>query len=906
MDNATADIKRPDVDTPMLDAALFYAQAGFYVFPVSRNKVPCTSSQEYPSERPRYGATRDPVKIRNNFKKFPRANIGIETGIGFFVVEADTPEGHPNLKHGDGIPALEKLVTDNGGWPDTCMSTSPTGSRHYYFQIPPGITIRGGPLVAGVEVLGEGNYVIAPPSVRPIAKGSRELGRYRWLNEIPMAAAPSWLIDLRKVDQHQRFSSVNDDEIDIDKACAALTEMPNGENENYDNETWFRIGLAAWRGSGGDEKVWGAFDHFSRRSKKYNAKTTWRRWNAFHRLRDGDIKPATLYWYADKTVPGWRDRAVEAALASISNAKKTNGATPPNDNEPDPAVEAETVKQDTAGSKQQTPPAGLPILRIKVGEENTNTIRAQEILIDAGAEIYQRSGRLVRPIVEKTDASDGRKTMTARLRDVTADYLNLKICDVMRFEKYDARKKDWVQVRDRQVTVDVISQEGHWLFPKIIGVITTPTMRPDGSLLLNAGYDEATGLLLVAPPPLPLIPDRPTKDDALAQLQILEDLLSECAFIDGDKGVSKAVALSALITPVVRGAFPITPAHCCRAAEMGSGKSYLWDISAAIATGELMPVMSASEDDEAETEKRLTAALSSGQPLVSLDNVNGQLGGNFLCQAIERTILEIRPFHKNTETIRVEARGTSIFMTGNNISLTGDVGRRVITVTLDPRMERPELRRFTKDPVNAIKTNRGKYIAACLTICRAYVVNGRPGKSAPLLSFAGWSDTVRSALIWLGQADCVDSTKSIREEDRSRLNLLAMMTAWLDVVGAFGESSKRTITDMVKLARKTISRNDLTLLNPDLHEAFMAIAGEHNAFGEPIINEAVAFNWFRNNKNRVVKNMRFTNKANAKGGSQWWVEHVGGEAGEKQYWVERLAEQDAAEAARSDDDGAGF
>ena len=537
---------------------------------------------------------------------------------------------------------------------------------------------------------------------------------------------------------------------------------------------------------------------------------------------------------------------------------------------------------------------GLPTIHIGAGKEKTNAERAQEILIATGAEIYQRSGRLVRPIVEETDASDGRKTKTARLREVTADFLNVELNESIQFKKYDERKKEWVRVRDRHVTTDVLSQEGRWAFPKIIGVITTPTMRPDGTLLLTPGYDPVTRLLLVAPPPLPPIPERPTRNDALAALQILKGLIDECAFVDS---VSRAVALSALLTPVVRGAFPITPLHACRAAEMGSGKSYLFDIAAAIATGEYMPVMSVTENDEAENEKRLTAALSSGQPLISLDNVNGQLGGDFLCQAIERTILEIRPFGKNTETIQIEARGTSIFTTGNNLTLSGDVARRVITATLDPRIERPEMREFKKNPVETIKANRGEFIAACLIICRAYAVAGRPRAAAPLLSFKGWSDTVRSALIWLGESDPVDSTKSTRDEDPKRQKRLAVMIAWLDVVGGFNEDSGRTIAEMIRLARKTVSINDSTPLYPELADAFAAIAGRQNDFGEPTIGIGEAGNWFRTNQNVVTRNMRFAHKPSAKGASRWWVEHMAGATGERLYWAERSAELAAGQTA---------
>ena len=74
--------------------------------------------------------------------------------------------------------------------------------------------------------------------------------------------------------------------------------------------------------------------------------------------------------------------------------------------------------------------------------------------------------------------------------------------------------------------------------------------------------------------------------------------------------------------------------------------------------------------------------------------------------------------------------------------------------------------------------DRGKYIAAALTICRAYFVAGSPDKAARLASFEGWSDTVRSALIWLGKADPVKSIEASRAEDPERLELMNMMDAW--------------------------------------------------------------------------------------------------------------------------------
>lgn len=203
---------------------------------------------------------------------------------------------------------------------------------------------------------------------------------------------------------------------------------------------------------------------------------------------------------------------------------------------------------------------------------------AEAILLGSNVALYQRGGTLVRPIIEEADASRGRRTKVARLIEIKPIYLRNELDKVAVWKKFDARTKKNVQTSaPGDIALVILSQLGHWTFPTIAGVITTPTMRPDGSLLLNPGYDDATRLLLMAAPPMPAIPEHPTRDDAVASLERLEELLSEFPFVDD---VAKSVALSGLITPVVRGAFPVAPMHIARAPVAGSGKSYLWDIAA--------------------------------------------------------------------------------------------------------------------------------------------------------------------------------------------------------------------------------------------------------------------------------------------------------------------------------------
>ncbi len=70
------------------------------------------------------------------------------------------------------------------------------------------------------------------------------------------------------------------------------------------------------------------------------------------------------------------------------------------------------------------------------------------------------------------------------------------------------------------------------------------------------------------------------------------------------KSVSRSVGLSAIVSTVCRGAFPVVPMHIIDAPAAASGKSYLLSTVSRIATGQPMPVIGAGKDEE-ELEKRL-------------------------------------------------------------------------------------------------------------------------------------------------------------------------------------------------------------------------------------------------------------------------------------------------------------
>src|SRR5262249_48798506 len=115
------------------------------------------------------------------------------TGIinRIIVIETDTMAGHGI----DGAVSLAQLEAKHGLLPETRMACSPSDSLHRYFRHPgPEIKIKttASEIGTGIDVRGDGGMVIAPPSVNLDGR------RYRWLNKLPVAAMPVWLIEITR------------------------------------------------------------------------------------------------------------------------------------------------------------------------------------------------------------------------------------------------------------------------------------------------------------------------------------------------------------------------------------------------------------------------------------------------------------------------------------------------------------------------------------------------------------------------------------------------------------------------------------------------------------------------------------------------------------------------------------
>lgn len=491
---------------------------------------------------------------------------------------------------------------------------------------------------------------------------------------------------------------------------------------------------------------------------------------------------------------------------------------------------------------------GRPSILIQAGRVDLLATEAEAAIRHSNVEVYQRGRELVRPAQQEVPASKGRMTISAGMAKISHPGMIDLLSQAADWKRFDARRKREVAADPPGIVADVIlARVGQWKLPSVAGVITTPTLRPDGTILHQAGYDPVTRLYQVVDPNLipAYIPDRPTIQDARDALGILDALVDEFPFVsDADR----SVALSAMITPIVRGAVTVAPLHAIRASTAGTGKSYLADTASAIATGRPCPVVAVSPKPE-ETESRLIGLLLAAFPLISLDNVNGELGGDLLCQAVERPTVRVRRLGAS-DIFEIESRAT-FYATGNNLRVKGDMTRRTVISNLDAGVERPEDRQFTHSPVEDVISDRGKYVAACLIIVRAYIVAGKPGMLPKLASFEEWSDLVRSPLVWLGRADPVDTTEQAREDDPDLIPLRNFVISW--PTDQFGTASK-TVKEMIDLANSkpdSVMGEPTDFIAPEFREALIDVAG----FRGNIDGRKLGY-WLRGIEGRIINGLR--------------------------------------------------
>lgn len=189
-------------------------------------------------------ATRFKHIIERWWRDNPTAMIGVPTGaqISAWVLDIDP-------RH-DGNDTLAALESEYGDLPVTLTATTASGGKHFYFRHMPGVRNRGN-LGPGIDVRGDGGYVIAPGSA------TKAGGRYEWDNDLQPVDAPAWLLDLvvrreqpaatiQPGTAHTNSAYVN---AAVDRELSDLASTGMGNRNNALNDSAFCLGTFVGAGA---------------------------------------------------------------------------------------------------------------------------------------------------------------------------------------------------------------------------------------------------------------------------------------------------------------------------------------------------------------------------------------------------------------------------------------------------------------------------------------------------------------------------------------------------------------------------------------------------------------------------------------------------------------------------------
>ena len=352
------------------------------------------------------------------------------------------------------------------------------------------------------------------------------------------------------------------------------------------------------------------------------------------------------------------------------------------------------------------------------------------------------------------------------------------------------------------------------------GIVESPTIRVDGSIVQTPGYDRQTGLIFRSSTSFPPVPESPTQSDAKNALLTLLDVLADFPmFDDADRSAWLSMVLSMIGRSCIDGYVPL---FAITANIRGAGKSLLVDAATLIAYGHRASRKAFTRDDD-EMRKTITAVAIGAVPSVLFDNLDVQLGGAALDAAITSSMWSDRVLGQSRMTGDLPMR-TIWSATGNNMAFGSDVGRRVLPIRLQSPLETPENRSGFVHPnlLAWIESQRPQLAVAALTILRAYFVAGCPVQSGGEWgSFESWSAKIRGAIVWAGGADPLPTRATALAGDDTAA-LLGKLIAGIEQADASGMGLTTK-----EIHRKTFGCQGDCEENEALAEAVFEICGEH-------------------------------------------------------------------------------
>ncbi|MCZ8149702.1 MAG: toprim domain-containing protein, partial [Roseomonas sp.] len=520
---------------------------------------------------------------------------------------------------------------------------------------------------------------------------------------------------------------------------------------------------------------------------------------------------------ADHDASGAGLRAAEAAAAKLRlEGRQVSIALPPqqgddvNDMLLRDGAEAiatlvnQAMRGNTAGVAPQEPETGrhlpigflepahpLPAARADEGNLDRATSRAWSLVLGAN-----RSPWLFRLGGEPSWVvpDDEGRPVPVTVREERLRHMLAKLAD---WRKLNA-KGDLVPAPPPTGVVKSMVATPDPALPVLAGIVTAPVLGRGGVLLTEPGY-HPDARLLYRPPHgfvLPPVPERPTPAEIMAARNLLlDDLLGDFPFTgESERAHALALLLLGFVRPMIDAP---TPLHMIEKPTPGTGATLMVDAVATILTGAGASVMTEGRDED-EWRKRLTAKLRQLPTLLLIDNLRQELDSSALAAALTAPAWEDRVLGAS-DMVRLPVRCAWV-ATGNNPAVSHEIARRLVRIRLDARTDQPWRRDGFRHPdlMVWVRAHRARLVAACLTLCRAWIAAGRPLGARSLGSFEVWSQTLGGILQVAGVAGFLENLDEvIAASDSEGGAWSSFIQLWWDRFG----STEVSVSDLLGFAQ---------------------------------------------------------------------------------------------------------
>lgn len=436
-------------------------------------------------------------------------------------------------------------------------------------------------------------------------------------------------------------------------------------------------------------------------------------------------------------------------------------------------------------------------VRIQMGPDlDLSTLEAVAALAN-DPNIFNRDGTLVHVVRARGEPERIAITAgTARVRELSRPTVAERMAGTADFYSYDMKQGAWVKKYPKEQLVSAVYSRGHWDgIPTLAGLIETPTLRPDGSIVHVTGYDEVTGYVYAPQRTFPAVLENPTQADAMKAYLALFEAFQD--FPVSGVGASRALPVALILTlvgrPAIKGA---VPAFLFDASTAGSGKSLQSQCASIIAQGREIAVATWSDKPE-EVEKVLGGYAMNGAPAILFDNVNGSFG----CGPLDKVLtcgdkVSMRVLG-STGQPEVSWRSV-IIANGNNVGIQTDTSRRTLIQRLEPMMENPEDRPESTYRIPNLKewchANHPRLVVEALNLLRGYIIAGKPNMGLKNWgSFEEFTKLIASAIVWAGGPNILAArVKESGEEDEGTTALRIIMRDW-PRLGENGSTAKNAV-----------------------------------------------------------------------------------------------------------------